>query len=100
MKCSNCECDIVINPKNNEKNVGILKENKYVCIPCDDVLLFISDNKEKVIIKETTIVKEDKIILSQICCFKCNKPYEDNKCKECNLINPLIIRQNKKKKKK
>ena len=101
MKCCSCDCEIIINPENYERNLGIEKDNKYYCIPCHEALLFLCDiNENKVNKKEQTVIKKNKINSSHICCYKCNKPYENNKCNDCNIINPLSIRPSKKKKKK
>ena len=106
MKCSSCDCTIIINPENNERNIGIEKDNKYYCIPCHEAIIFMCDidnskiiKKEKPVVKEKPIVKENKISSSHIYCYKCNKPYENNKCNNCNIFNPLSIRKSKKKRK-
>lgn len=52
IKCSICETEIIINPQNNEKNIGILKDNKYFSIACDDAILFLDDNIK---------IKKDKV---------------------------------------
>ena len=90
MICSNCNCDIVINSQKNEKNNGILRNNIYYCIACDEALIFMNDiNKEKPKIKENKI----NISHTYTCCYKCNNPYENNRCNNCNIINPLSIRK-------
>jgi|OM-RGC.v1.029078161 hypothetical protein len=108
IKCVLCGIEIKVDSDNNPKNIGLLRNNAYYCIPCYDVALFTEDLNDltspttKPVEKKETVTPKKTQSLSRACCYKCNKPYENNKCTDCNITNPLCLprKKNKPKKKK
>ena len=101
-KCSICSTSIILNPTNNERNVGSEKDGEYYCIPCHEAVLFMSDTlgEKKKIYKEPIVKNISNIGKSVCCCYKCGKPYENNKCNDCNILDPLNTPRPTKKKRK
>lgn len=100
-KCSVCDKLINIDSPRNDKSIGIERDNNYYCIPCNEVDMFINDCNTKSEIKKESIIENTNITCSSInCCYKCQKPYDNNKCISCNIIDPLSISKKKRKKRK
>ena len=94
--CSICEVSII------DGREIIQKDNKYVCIGCNDIFYFLLDlgkpSKKKTDTPEPLTTPKPPIqnqcpcgqtyLITETCCNSCHKP------------NPLLIRKNKKKRKK
>ena len=94
MECYICEQLI---PK--EHNYTIV-DDKYCCLKCDDVRLFLEDNKKPKKEKEVIIKKEPLKVTNYIKCMRCSHKYEGAICPKCNLPNPLYRSNIKRKKNK
>lgn len=93
--CELCNCKIKKITTNN-KELGTLYKNKWYCLKCVDVVMFMGDNEKP--IKEKPI-KTLKVNDSKIKCPKCNLEIKGNKCEKCQMINPLLVRKKKIKRK-
>lgn len=99
MQCYNCKANISINDENKDnRTIAVLHKEKYYCLPCHEVLIFICDDSKKVKIKEQ---EKPKQTVNHYSCMKCKKHLSvtNPKCEECNFTHPLLIGNSKKNKK-
>ena len=101
MLCNICNVTIEISSDNvNERNIAILKNDVYVCLPCSDVIDFMDTPKKKQISKNTNndvkkdVKKENKKPVLFFC-NNCKINYEGKNCHKCNMTNPLYLRKKK-----
>jgi len=102
IRCKVCEKILELD---NPKIATILKDNSYYCIPCHEVsdfCDFLNEDKPIVEKKDKPIIKKEEPKPKAISLFRCNKckvEYSGKNCTNCNEVNVLFIRKNKKKKK-
>lgn len=98
MECYNCStlCDV---SDSNNKNQGIKLENgKIICLPCHEVLDFMTDKQTS---SQVTSVTQPKATVIQpktvnpvkkevmITCLKCKNKFSGRNC-VCGFKNPLF----------